>query len=307
MPSYKLVNELLAHPIRRHDDLEQGSFEWHEHRAKHRNASEAGAVMDCMPDWGMSRYQLHQLKMNPRITPSNPLFEHGHRVEPIARQHVMNVIGNEMAEWVESPCYARGEYAASLDLVGIRVDGSEVFYEIKCPYQGLRSAIWGKSSAGEIVEYYDWQMVQQHAITGIEEAYLVVYIDADHCIILPHPGFTKKRVNELLKAWEDLFKNPPEPPFKARNDAEFEKLVDNVRMLRSAAKEAQDELAEAEKKLKDAAGDENVEGFGCKVQTIERKGSVDYGKVPELKTVDLEQYRKKGTTYKKITFEKEAS
>ena len=57
--------------------------------------------------------------------------------------------------------------------------------------------------------------------------------------------------------------------------------------------------------LKDRAGNKNVISFGCKIQTISRKGSVDYKKIDTLKNVDLEQYRKPSSTYQKISYEKE--
>ena len=50
-----------------------------------------------------------------------------------------------------------------------------------------------------------------------------------------------------------------------------------------------------------------VKGFGCTISTVERKGSVDYKAIPVLEHVDLNQYRKPSTEYKKITHEKEES
>lgn len=62
-------------------------------------------------------------------------------------------------------------------------------------------------------------------------------------------------------------------------------------------KEAEEKEEAARKELIEACGEENFEGNGVKVWEIERKGSVDYTIVPELKDIDLEPYRKKGTFY----------
>jgi hypothetical protein len=42
---------------------------------------------------------------------------------------------------------------------------------------------------------------------------------------------------------------------------------------------------------------ENIIGGGIKLQFCNRKGSIDYSKIPELIDVDLEKYRKNGTRY----------
>lgn len=62
-------------------------------------------------------------------------------------------------------------------------------------------------------------------------------------------------------------------------------------------KEAEEREEIARKELIEACGEENFEGNGVKVWEVERKGSIDYTLVPELRGVNLESYRKKGTFY----------
>ena len=80
-------------------------------------------------------------------------------------------------------------------------------------------------------------------------------------------------------------------------------LPERSNHLKKALLEAKIEQVSAS--LKDRAGDKNVISFGCKIQTISRKGSVDYKKIDTLKDVDLDQYRKPASTYQKISYEKE--
>lgn len=71
------------------------------------------------------------------------------------------------------------------------------------------------------------------------------------------------------------------------------------------AKKALDDAKAKEEKLRkrliDLAEERSAEGFGVKLTRVDRVGSIDYSKVPEIKGVDLEQYRKKGSTSYRIT------
>ena len=51
----------------------------------------------------------------------------------------------------------------------------------------------------------------------------------------------------------------------------------------------------------EASGRKTLTGGGITLSCTERKGNVDYSKIPELQGVDLERYRKAGSTYWKIT------
>lgn len=45
----------------------------------------------------------------------------------------------------------------------------------------------------------------------------------------------------------------------------------------------------------------------CQVQMITRKGNVDYSKIPELKNINLEKYRKKETRYLQVKMKNETN
>ncbi len=49
--------------------------------------------------------------------------------------------------------------------------------------------------------------------------------------------------------------------------------------------------------------EKDYSGFGVKVTKVIRKGSVEYGRIPELANVDLEKYRGEQIEYWKITNE----
>jgi len=49
--------------------------------------------------------------------------------------------------------------------------------------------------------------------------------------------------------------------------------------------------------------EKDSKGFGVFVTKVQRKGTIDYSSIPELKGVDLEKYRKCSSEYWKISIE----
>ena len=121
--------------------LVQGSPEWHEHRRKHRNASETPAVLGVSP-W-TTPYELWQIKTGrapqPEVTAA---MAHGTQLEPQAREAYEALTGHVMEPLV----LVEGEYSASLD--GITL-GGELICEIKCP-KSKDSKILTEAKAGRV-------------------------------------------------------------------------------------------------------------------------------------------------------------
>ena len=57
-------------------------------------------------------------------------------------------------------------------------------------------------------------------------------------------------------------------------------------------KELEKEEEEVRKQLIFLSGESNTKGAGISLCQIQRKGNVDYSKIPELRGVDVEKYRK---------------
>lgn len=85
--------------------------------------------------------------------------------------------------------------------------------------------------------------------------------------------------------------------FELSRDAKIEQASNTWQKKARLLLEAQEEEKKAKESLIAVIGEVDYEGNGVKVALIERKGSVDYNKVPELKGVDLEAYRKESTSY----------
>jgi hypothetical protein len=66
-------------------------------------------------------------------------------------------------------------------------------------------------------------------------------------------------------------------------------------------KELEKEEEELRKQIVFLSGETNSKGFGISLCQVQRKGNVDYSRVPELKNVDLDKYRKTSLNSWRIT------
>jgi putative phage-type endonuclease len=281
--------------------LEQGSLEWFEHRNKCNNASEAGVIMECAPKWMdiSTPRQLWELKHGLRGGTDSFIMQHGNNLESAALAKLNELLGANM----EPGVFVDGDYSASLDGYGIDKEGQRIKAEIKCPWKGKDAKTWKDAASGEVSEHYKWQMVHQDFVCPTESSVFFVYIDDATFLLLPHLS-SESDTKALVKAWEKFNAKEPEPEWYERDDDEMCQLVATHKRLVKNKAILDVELKLAEKRLKEEAGDKNVIAFGTKIQVIEKKGSVDYKSVPQLEGVDLEDYRKPGTSYQKITHAK---
>ena len=286
------------------NEMQQGSLEWHEHRAKYDNASEAAIIMDCAPKyWGTSKRILWEQKQGLRgsnVDSNNPAIKHGNNLEAAARDCFNKNFGANTRPVVG----VKGTYSASLDGHGTDAEGQSIKVEIKCPWKGVDSEVWKLAASGEIAEYYHWQMVHQSHVVDTEQTFFFVYISDDQFLTIPHIS-SQEDTDALLKAWQEFNDAEPDPDFVTMEDEQMRAWVTDHQDLLQQKAHLEAKIEQVAASLKDRAGDKNVISFGCKIQTISRKGSVDYKKIDTLKNVDLEQYRKPSSTYQKISYEKE--
>lgn len=79
----------------------------------------------------------------------------------------------------------------------------------------------------------------------------------------------------------------------------IEELSERWYKFSSQLKEAKKLVEQVEDEIIKTCGHE-YEGCGLRVLEVERKGSVDYTAIPELKNIDLDQYRKPSTKFWQI-------
>jgi len=228
----------------------------------------------------------------------NIATEYGNKMESVALAKVSELLRIDL-----DPCvWVNGEYSASLDAYGVDDEGWSVKVEIKCPFQKTKSKLWKTVEKDEIPDQYYWQLVHQDMTVPTDRSYFFVYIDDDNYVLLPF--VMNQGDDEWLKdAWDEFEEWNPEPEFIERTDEEFGTLVNLHKVKLMEKKRVDDQLKELETELK-ALCEAPSRGFGCTISTVERKGSVDYKAIPELKGLDLEPYRKDSTTYQVIKHDK---
>jgi putative phage-type endonuclease len=276
----------------------QGSSEWHEHRKRHRNASETPAVLGVSP-W-MTPYEVWLMKTGRRQPEVTRPMLNGTELEPRAREAYEALTGLVMEPLV----LADGEYSASLD--GMTLD-QQVLLEIKCPYKGQASELWQTIEAGEVPQHYHWQVQHQLMVCKAETAHLYVF-DGRKGLLLevkPRPG-DWSRIHEAWEAFVRFILDDQPPPLTERDtltrqDPEWEGAARDYIALKRSADETAQKLEAAKQRLTSLATHARVEGSGVSVTRFWKAGNVDYKRVPQLEGVDLESYRAQGREEARIT------
>lgn len=269
-------------------NLVQGSAEWHEHRRKHRNASETPIVLGVSP-W-TTPYQLWQQKLGLATPEVNSAMLRGTELEPAARAAYERLTGLVMKPLV----LVDGEYSASLD--GYTLAGDRIV-EIKCPLKGRESSLWKAIEARTLPEHYQWQVQHQLMVTKADVADVFVFDGTEGVIfpVAPNPeGWPRIRA-----AWEAFARYLTEaqaPPLtdrdtRIRDDPEWLEAAARYVALRTAYDELSAKCDAAKTHLIALASHAKEQGGGVSVTRLWKRGNVDYKRVPELLGVDLEPYR----------------
>jgi putative phage-type endonuclease len=276
----------------------QGSAEWHDHRAMHRNASETAAVMGLSP-W-QTPYELWLVKTGRKVVEETVVMRHGTEQEPAARAAFEEASGLVMQPQVVTT----GAYSASLD--GITLNG-DTLVEIKCPFRGQVSELWQTLKSGTVPEHYILQVQHQLMVSGARKAYLWVYDGNIGISTLIEPNeITFARIRESWDAFQPYLDSDSPPPLtdqdtKVRGDAVWIEAAETFRNLKAVADNSQALADTAKAKLVELATHSRESGAGVSVTRYWKFGNVDYKKVPQLKGVDLDQYRGKTREEVRVT------
>jgi putative phage-type endonuclease len=235
------------------------------------------------------------------------LVNRGTHLEPIARSKAIKALGVNF-----EPLYfidkEKSYFRYSSD--GYAKDTNELI-EIKCTSDKNHN----QAKLGEVPPYYKAQLQWGLSISKANKIYYVSYnpgdIDGDDLVIidvLPDQEYIdmlRKKCDEFWQLVES--KTPPElsdSDYELIESKEFELAALALKQAKEELKLAEDRKDYLEKELLKIIGNKKrVKGYGCKIATIQRKGSVDYKSIPELIGVNLEKYRKSLSEYVKISFE----
>jgi len=278
--------------------LVQGSLEWHAHRAQYRNASETAIVMGESP-W-QTPYQLWELRTGRRQPEVNAAMARGTALEPQARAAYEALTGQVMQPLV----LVEGDYSASLD--GLTFEG-DLLLEIKCPVRGKDSTLWQQVAQGEIPAHYRWQLEHQFLVAKAAKGHLYVFDGTEGILLEVRPCTERwQAIHEAWSVFMECLSTDTPPPLSerdkvVRSDAEWQTAAAQYAQLKAEAELLAGRLDAAKEALIGLAKHPSEAGFGVAVTHYWKAGNVDYKKVPELASVDLDAYRQKGRWETRVT------
>ncbi|MFZ7337560.1 YqaJ viral recombinase family protein [Comamonas jiangduensis] len=187
-------------------NLIQGTPEWHAHRAKHFNASDAPAMMGC------SSYKSRSELVKELATgltgevdaATQRRFDDGHRFEALARPLGEEIIGEDL-----SPCVGvKGKYSASFDGLTFMNDQA---LEHKTLNKSLREAMHKGCTGTDLPLQYQVQMEHQAMVSGCERILFMasewtgdgVLVEERHCWYEPDAELRA----QIIAGWEQLEKD----------------------------------------------------------------------------------------------------
>jgi putative phage-type endonuclease len=180
-------------------NLVQGTPEWHKHRAKHFNASDAPAMM------GSSKYKTRSELLKEMATGIKPevdsftqkRFDDGHKAEDFARSITEVALGEELYPVTGTLEVDSLQLSASFD--GLTMDESVIF-EHKLWNQELAEAVKQK----ELPAAYFWQLEHQLLVSGASE---VLFVCSDgtekNRVEMKYTSLPERRA-ELIAGWKQF-------------------------------------------------------------------------------------------------------
>lgn len=283
--------------------LIQRSNSWFNYRRGKVGASDAGALLNLNPF--KNSYDVWLSKQDGYKEEDNVWMQRGRDLEPTALRLFEAETGFLMSPKVLESKEEKW-MIASLD--GYEIDG-KCAVEIKCGGKKLHL----NSIHGEIPKYYLAQMQHQMYVAELDEIYYCSY-HPDHLVKQLYIELIKRDddfISDMVEKESDFYHNhmltgiPPGienskskyEDFKEVNSEQWASLANEYRQLDDMEKRSNKKKQEIRDLLVQIAQSENAKGNGIILQKMERKGIINYQNIPILKTMDLEEYRKPGSTY----------
>jgi len=279
-------------------DLLQNTDAWREARKKRVGASDVPILLGLSPY--KTAFELWAEKLGLESRPANEFAtSRGHALEPAARGHYEDLVGFKVLPQVF--------FSEEHDFIMASLDGynheKKISVEIKCVGKELHL----QAEAGVVPLHYMPQLQTQMYCAKLERCHYFSFDGQDGALIevKRDDEFIDKMILPAAIEFKKLLdtRNPPEltaRDFKKSKDPELQELVDLHSILKQDIKMLEAKQDELREKIFAKCDWPRVIVGKTKIISAFRKGSIDYSKIPELDGVDLEPYRKEGTSYRMI-------
>ena len=182
-------------------ELEQGSLEWHQFRAEHYPASEAGAVMGVNPWMPRNQRELYAVRNGEAFVEENFAMARGTKLEPRARELVSIMYDKDF----EPAVAERDQFSASLDGVHFHSMEACEILEVKCPLNIEKYVDLASGMISDIPEHYMFQMAQQaYCVPICTEIIFTVYSEEEDCVFtqaIDAEALRARFITEVMPAW----------------------------------------------------------------------------------------------------------
>lgn len=281
--------------------LQQNTPEWLNYRLNGVGASEIPSISGITG--AFTNYHAIMMQKLGHVQEISPylekIFKDGHEWEIVARDIINDQGYNFVPMVVESDENQR--YFASLD--GIDLE-KKMILEIKSCTTTKKFDSFVKETPKHYYSQVQWQLF----VTGLDQA-MLAFVHDEKMIVRnitadkDHQLFLKQYADKFLEELDEAKVKGLQPVQQIMNPD-----IHRIVKLKQIEAQMKFQLEKIDEEIKTLA-ERNLREFGAtkiendllSIQTVEREGSVDYKKIPELQNIDLNKYRKKGTSYLKIT------
>lgn len=282
--------------------LEQGSPEWLAYRKNGIGASEIPAICNVRGSY-QTADQVLDSKFGIEKTISDytaKIFAEGHELEEQVRAEAFENLGKQyrpaVVESIEHPMFF-----ASLDGIS---ENNDAIIEVKST---RKADFLRQVQDGFCPDIYFYQIQWQLYITGLKECTLVV-VDAETknkypIIVDRDDSIIETLVGEALKFYERMKSGvAPTQQLDAFDEIgmRLEAVLHSIEVYNERIKELEDKKKEYASFLLIKYAAKKLENDRLSIQVMERQGSVNYKAIPELRGVNLDQYRGKATTQMRV-------
>lgn len=267
----------------------QGTPEWHELRRNSIGASDAAAILGVSP-W-KSRYELWNEKVgNSAQEEPSYAMRRGAAMEPQALEEYQKHC--EAQFFPEVVFHEKYPFImASLD--GMSLDGTQAV-EIKCPGKETHAL----ALQGKVPDHYYAQLQHQMMVTGLQDIDYFSF-DGEEGVIVKvqrDQEYIDNLLEKELEFWKLVKGNiPPEITEKdyisMDEDQAWLRLSEELKSIDRDIKQLEEKRDVIKKVMIELSEGCNCKGNGITLTRSMRKGVVNYKKIPQLKGVDLEQFR----------------
>lgn len=278
--------------------IEQRTKEWFEQRKGRITGSRVGAILGFNP-WmkpkDVMRAMVREYHDAESEFTGNIATEYGTKFEQFAQDDFEIEHGLEVEE-------TGFHIKKGAEWLGASPDGlveKDAVLEIKCPYGARETGVFKPLS--EQLHYHAQMQIEMFCAERQKCCFYQWSPKGSDLIIVE---YNQHWINENLPKLEAFYnqylkeiKEPEKHLLDLVQTKEAKALSQSYNSVKNEIKLLTEELDTLKKELIKVADGKKSNISGVLVYEVERKGTVDYKKIPELNGVDLEQYRKKSSSY----------